>query len=90
VSTKQKNQNAHLHVFLPRRPWYKLVVVVVGGGGVDIAADNNGVLTLGGWLFACVARPFVSLLVCLALFGFVRSFVPLFVRSFARSWGWWC
>jgi hypothetical protein len=43
-----------LHAFLQRRPWWNLllvvvverVVVVVGGGGVDIAVNDNGVLTL--------------------------------------------
>ena len=35
------------------------MVVVVVGGGVDIGVANNGVLTLGEWLFACVARSIV-------------------------------
>jgi hypothetical protein len=33
--------------------------MVVVGGGVDIAVDDNGVLTLGEWLFACGAHSFV-------------------------------
>jgi hypothetical protein len=48
------------------------VVVVVVVGGVD-----NGVLTLGEWLFACVARLFVC--------SFLPSFVPSFLHSFLCS-----
>jgi hypothetical protein len=77
------------------------VVVVVGGGGVDIAVDDNGVLTLGEWLFACVARSFVHSFLCLSFMHWIvrsfvcRSFVSLlvclaslahsFIRSFVRS-----
>jgi hypothetical protein len=71
-------------------------LVHVGGvdAGVDIAVDNNGVLTLGEWLFACVARSFVHVFACLfgLIHSFVHSFVP-FVRSLACScwwWWWWC
>ena len=82
-----QNQNALLHAFarfffrddhggswLLVRPWWKLVV----GGGVDIAVDDNGVLTLGEWcLLALHIRSFIHV--------FVRSFVPLFLCSFVRS-----
>jgi hypothetical protein len=64
-------------------------VVHVGGvdAGVDIAVDDNGVLTLGEWLFACVARSLVRSFARSFDRSFVRSFVWL--RSFVRSW-WWC
>jgi hypothetical protein len=55
--------------------WWLLVVVV---GGVDIAVADNGVLTLGEWLFACVARSFIRTLVP----SFVRSFLCSFIRLF--------
>jgi hypothetical protein len=61
------------------------LVVVGGGGGVDIAVNNNGVLTLGEWLFACVARSFVHVFVCLV--GFIHSFVRSFVRSLVHVGG---
>jgi hypothetical protein len=72
-----QNQNALLHAFARFFAETTMVEVVVVGG-VDFAVDDNGVLlTLGEWLFACVARRSFAL-------SFLRSFVPLFVHSLVR------
>jgi hypothetical protein len=67
-----QNQNALLHAFacfctLLHAFFAESTMVKVG------AVNDNGVLTLGEWLFACVAR------------SFVHSFIHSFVRSFVRS-----
>jgi hypothetical protein len=78
------NQNALLHAFA--RLFAETTMVKVGGGGgggVDITVDDNGVLTLGESLFACVARSLVCVLAC--LFGWLcafRSLVLFFLAFF--------
>jgi hypothetical protein len=76
-----QNQNALLHAFARFFAEATMVEVVVVGGGVDIAVDDNGVLTLGEWLFACVARSLVRSCIRLFVCSFVRSFIFSFVGS---------